>query len=54
MTDKEIRDLVCMESIPIRFTEKQKKQLLREKEKTGKTISCIVREAVSDHFKKTW
>lgn len=43
---------VSGESIRIRFTEKMKKQLFQEKERTGKTVSEIVRQSVWEYFSK--
>lgn len=43
---------VSGESIRIRFTDKMKKQLFQEKERTGKSVSEIVREAVWEYFSK--
>lgn len=40
------------ESIRIRFTDKMKKQLFQEKERTGKSVSEIVRQAVWEYFSK--
>lgn len=50
MTDREIRDLVKGESIRIRFTDQMKKRLFQEKEKTGKSVSQIVRQSVDEYF----
>ena len=50
MTDREIRDLVNGESIRIRFTDQMKKRLFQEKEKTGKSVSQIVRQSVEEYF----
>ena len=47
----EIRSLADGESIWIRFGSKMKLWLYREKERTGKSVSQIVREAVSEHMK---
>lgn len=38
------------ESIRIRFSEKQKKRLLEEKNRTDRSISDIVRQAVDEYF----
>nr|DAV43099.1 MAG TPA: hypothetical protein [Caudoviricetes sp.] len=38
------------ESIRIRFSEKQKKRLLEEKNRTGRSVSDIVRQAVDEYF----
>ncbi len=43
---------VSGESIRIRLTEKMKKQLFQEKEKTGRSVSEIVRQAVWEYFTK--
>lgn len=40
------------ESIRIRFTDDMKKRLFREKERTGKSVSQIVRQAVWEYFSK--
>ena len=40
------------ESIRIRFTDKMKKQLFQEKERTGKSVSEIVRQAVYEYLSK--
>lgn len=41
------------ESIRIRFTNRMKNQLFQEKERTGKSVSEIVRQAVWEYFSKT-
>lgn len=51
MKNREIRSLADGESIRIRFGSKMKLWLYREKERTGKSVSQIVREAVSEHMK---
>lgn len=51
MKNREIRSLADGESIRIRFGNKMKLWLYREKERTGKSVSQIVREAVSEHMK---
>ena len=38
------------ESIRIRFSEKQKKRLLEEKNRTDRSVSDIVRRAVDEDF----
>lgn len=38
------------ESIRIRFSEKQKKRLLEEKNRTDRSVSYIVRQAVDEYF----
>lgn len=38
------------ESIRIRFSEKQKKRLLEEKNRTDRGVSDIVRQAVDEYF----
>ncbi len=38
------------ESIRIRFSEKQKKRLLEEKNRTDRSVSDIVRQAVDEYF----
>lgn len=40
------------ESIRIRFTDNMKKQLFHEKERTGKSVSEIVRQAVCEYLSK--
>lgn len=50
MTEREIRDLVNGESIRIRFTDQMKKQLFQEKDRTGKSVSQIVRQSVEEYF----
>lgn len=40
------------ESIRIRFNDRMKKQLFREKERTGKSVSEIVRTAVYEYLNK--
>lgn len=40
------------ESIRIRFSEKQKKRLLEEKNRTHRSVSDIVRQAVNEYFGK--
>lgn len=51
MKKREIRSLADGESIRIRFGSKMKLWLYREKERTGKSVSQIVREAVSEYMK---
>ena len=51
MKNREIRSLADGESIRIRFGNKMKLWLYREKERTGKSVSQIVREAVSEYMK---
>lgn len=51
MKNREICSLADGESIRIRFGNKMKLWLYREKERTGKSVSQIVREAVSEHMK---
>lgn len=51
MKNREIRSLADGESIRIRFGSKMKLWLYREKERTGKSVSQIVREAVSEYMK---
>lgn len=48
MNESEILNLVDRESIRIRFTEQMKKRLFQEKERTGKSVSQIVRQSVSE------
>lgn len=43
---------VSGESIRIRFTEKMKTQLFHEKERTRRSVSEIVRQAVYEYFSK--
>lgn len=38
------------ESIRIRFSEKQKKRLLEEKNRTDRSVSDIVRQEVDEYF----
>ena len=50
MTERERKNLVNGEFIRIRFTDRMKKRLFQEKEKTGKSVSQIVRQAVEEYF----
>lgn len=40
------------ESIRIRFSEEQKKRLLEEKNRTDRSVSDIVRQAVDEYFQR--
>lgn len=44
------KEQVQSESIRIRFSEKQKKRLLEEKNRTDRSVSDIVRQAVDEYF----
>lgn len=50
MTGRKAKGLSNGESIRIRFTDRMKKQLFREKDRTGKSVSQIVRQAVEEYF----
>lgn len=50
MNESEILNLVNGESIRIRFTEQMKKRLFQEKERTGKSVSQIVRQSAGYEY----
>ena len=52
MKGREIRAIADGESIRIRFNARQKRELYREKERTGRSVSEIVRQAVMEYFIK--
>lgn len=52
MKGREIRAIADGESIRIRFNARQKRELYREKERTGRSVSDIVRQAVREYFAK--
>lgn len=50
MGKSERKKPIQSESIRIRFSEKQKKRLLEEKNRTDRSVSDIVRQAVDEYF----
>lgn len=50
MGKSERKEPIQSESIRIRFSEKQKKRLLEEKNLTDRSVSDIVRQAVDEYF----